>query len=419
MRRFAFVLALLAVLVVTPQASAWSWPLPGEVLRPYSLGPDPYAAGQHRGVDVAGSAGEAVRAPAAGVVSFVGVVPSSGRTVTIQTDGYAVSLTHLGEATVAKGATVAEGDAVGIAGQSGEAEWPTPYVHLGIRVSSAADGYVDPATLLPPRAVAPPPPPAAEAPVVAPAPAPVAAPVASPAPAPATPPGAGAAPSPSVGEGATGPVAGSASTAPRDASPTVSAATSPATTAPTKPGGSSAGGARPGTADAGTGQQRPRDSGRSSVSAPVGRGGHANGSRCLVQDRGAVGRLGAPRRGRSDGHRYGRVDRRYRHPVGVRTSRSSVVWAARRGRKRVARRAWWQGGCVREASGLGSAGDRAGGRERASRRARSRRSWVRGRSPGERRLVRRFPPNGRVDCCGPRPSGRIDRGRNVAAGAPP
>ena len=151
MRRFAFVLALLAVLVVTPQASAWSWPLRGDVLRPYSLGPDPYAAGQHRGVDVAGSAGEAVRAPAAGIVSFVGVVPSSGRTVTIQTDGYAVSLTHLGETTVAKGATVAEGDAVGVAGQSGEVEWPTPYVHLGIRVSSAADGYIDPATLLPPR----------------------------------------------------------------------------------------------------------------------------------------------------------------------------------------------------------------------------------------------------------------------------
>ena len=126
------------------------------MLRPYSLGPDPYAAGQHRGVDVAGSAGETVRAPAAGVVSFVGVVPSSGRTVTIQTDGYAVSLTHLGESTVAKGATVAEGDAVGIAGPSGEAEWPTPYVHLGIRVSSAADGYVDPATLLPPRLWRPP-----------------------------------------------------------------------------------------------------------------------------------------------------------------------------------------------------------------------------------------------------------------------
>ena len=78
-------------------ASAWTWPLHGDVLRPYSLGPDAYAAGQHRGVDVAGEAGESVRAPASGVVSFAGVVPSSGRTVTIQLDGYAVSLTHLGE----------------------------------------------------------------------------------------------------------------------------------------------------------------------------------------------------------------------------------------------------------------------------------------------------------------------------------
>ena len=201
MRRFALVLALLAVLVVTPQASAWSWPLRGDVLRPYSLGPDPYAAGQHRGVDVAGSAGETVWAPAAGTISFVGVVPSSGRTVTIQTDGYAVSLTHLGETTIAKGATVAEGDAVGVAGQSGDAEWPTPYVHLGIRVSSAADGYVDPASLLPPRAVVPPPP-AAAAPVVAPTPAPVVAPVTSTTPPSVTNPVAGASPSSSVGEAA-------------------------------------------------------------------------------------------------------------------------------------------------------------------------------------------------------------------------
>ena len=224
MRRFAFVLALLAVLVVTPQASAWSWPLRGEVLRPYSLGPDPYAAGQHRGVDVAGSAGETVRAPAAGVVSFVGVVPSSGRTVTIQTDGYAVSLTHLGETTVAKGATVAEGDAVGIAGQSGEVEWPTPYVHLGIRVSSAADGYVDPATLLPPRAVAPPPPPAGEAPVVAPSPAPVVPPVDEPCSGAGDAAERGPAPSPSGRRGSRWPRPRSAAVAPGEPAATASTA---------------------------------------------------------------------------------------------------------------------------------------------------------------------------------------------------
>lgn len=175
MRRFTLALALIAALGVVPSAAAWTWPLSGEVLRPYSLGPDAYAAGQHRGVDVAGASGEPVRAPAAGAVSFAGVVPGSGRTVTIQLDGYAVSVTHLGEISVVKGATVVEGSTVGVAGQSGEVEWPTPYVHLGIRVSAAADGYVDPTTLLPPRAVAPPP--AAVAPVAVPVAAPVAAPL--------------------------------------------------------------------------------------------------------------------------------------------------------------------------------------------------------------------------------------------------
>ena len=178
MRRVTLGLALLVVLSWASPAAAWTWPLGGDVLRPYSLGSDAYASGQHRGVDVAGVSGEIVRAPASGIVSFAGVVPGSGRTVTVQLDGYAVSLTHLGEISVAKGAPVVEGEAIGVAGQSGEAEWSTPYAHLGIRVSAAADGYVDPATLLPPRVVVPPPP--AAAPVVAPAPAVTPAPVAAP-----------------------------------------------------------------------------------------------------------------------------------------------------------------------------------------------------------------------------------------------
>ncbi len=148
--------ALLVSLGIAPSAMAWTWPLGGPVLRPYSLGPDAYAAGQHRGVDVAGTDGELVRAPASGTVSFVGVVPSSGKTVTIQLEGYAVSLTHLGATSIGKGASVTEGDPIGTAGTSGESEWPEPYVHLGVRVSSAADGYVDPLPLLPPRTVAPP-----------------------------------------------------------------------------------------------------------------------------------------------------------------------------------------------------------------------------------------------------------------------
>ena len=222
MRRRFVVLAVLAVLVLAPSASAWTWPLHGDVLRPYSLGPDAYAAGQHRGLDVAGDAGEPVRAPASGVVSFAGVVPSSGRTVTIQLAGYAVSLTHLGEIGVEKGATVSEGDAVGVAGGSGEVEWPAPYVHLGIRVSAAADGYLDPASLLPPRHVAPPP--TAPAPVVAPAPAPVVAP----APAPSGSPIPVPAPGPGVVGDAPGPASVGGAPAVGDPSPGAAVAVAPA-----------------------------------------------------------------------------------------------------------------------------------------------------------------------------------------------
>ena len=111
----------------------------------------PYAAGQHRGVDIgADSAGTAVVAPAAGTVSFAGTVPTSGKSVTIETaDGYSVTLTHLGSIAVSKGATVTEQDTVGTVGPSGTPEVDGPYVHLGIRVTSDPNGYVDPLGLLP------------------------------------------------------------------------------------------------------------------------------------------------------------------------------------------------------------------------------------------------------------------------------
>ena len=84
-------------------AWAWAWPADGEVLRGFSLSGDTYAAGQHRGVDVA-LGGSAVRAPAAGEVTFAGSVPMNGTTVTISFAEYKVSLTHLGALRVRRGA---------------------------------------------------------------------------------------------------------------------------------------------------------------------------------------------------------------------------------------------------------------------------------------------------------------------------
>jgi hypothetical protein len=150
-RRLA--LLIMVFLVWTPAAYAWSWPVQGPVVQPFSYDEaHPYASGQHRGVDIGAEAvGERVVAPAAGTVSFAGAVPSNGKTVTIETaDGYSVTLTHLGSIAVPKGATVAEQDTVGTLGPSGTPEVDGPYVHLGIRITADPNGYVDPLGLLPP-----------------------------------------------------------------------------------------------------------------------------------------------------------------------------------------------------------------------------------------------------------------------------
>jgi hypothetical protein len=146
------VLIVVVFLVWTPVAYAWSWPVRGPVLQGFVYDEShPYAAGQHRGVDIgADAAGEKVVAPAAGTVTFAGSVPTSGECVTIQTaDGYSVTLTHLGSILVAKGASLAEGDAVGTIGPSGTPEFEEPYVHLGVRLTSDPNGYLDPLAFLP------------------------------------------------------------------------------------------------------------------------------------------------------------------------------------------------------------------------------------------------------------------------------
>ena len=155
------VLALLPVLLafqvgVSP-ALAWTWPVDGPVLQPFSFDPgDPYAAGHHRGIDIAASRGAPVVAPAGGTISFAGTVPAGGLTLAIRTpDGYSATLVHLGAITVARGATVGEGSIVGSVGPSGDPEHAQPYVHLGIRLAADLQGYVDPLSLLPVAGIAP------------------------------------------------------------------------------------------------------------------------------------------------------------------------------------------------------------------------------------------------------------------------
>ena len=145
MRRL--LLVFLCALVVPGSAAAWTWPSEGPVTRGFSFDPDhPYAAGQHRGIDIGASSGTPVRAPAAGTVTFAGTVPNGGKTISIETpSGYTATLLHLGSLGVARGAGVREGDLVATAGTDS-------FVYFGLRRTAEPQGYVDPLDFLPPRA---------------------------------------------------------------------------------------------------------------------------------------------------------------------------------------------------------------------------------------------------------------------------
>lgn len=184
MRSLTSICALVAALAV-PSSSAfatagWTWPVRGQVVTQYKNGDDPYAAGQHRGIDLAAPAGTPVVAATAGTVAYAGVVGSSGLTVAERTsDGrYELSYLHLSEIAVRRGQAVAAGARLGAVGSSGSAPAEQPHVHFGVRESADRHAYLDPLGFLaPPPSDAteprPAPVPVAEPVRVAPAPAPI------------------------------------------------------------------------------------------------------------------------------------------------------------------------------------------------------------------------------------------------------
>jgi hypothetical protein len=195
MRRLLLVLTAflsLAAALAGPADAAWLWPVRGEVITQYRNGSDPYASGQHRGIDIAAAVGTPVVAAASGEVRFAGTAGSSGLTVSVRTgDGYDTSYLHLSSISVGAGAHVAGGERLGAVGTTGERSATAPHLHFGVREAGSRYAYVDPLSLLPP-AIAPPP---SQAPNPAPAPAP--APLApSPAPAPRAAPAPGSVPRP-------------------------------------------------------------------------------------------------------------------------------------------------------------------------------------------------------------------------------
>jgi hypothetical protein len=158
MRRFVpLLIALTAFFALAPPArAAWVWPVTGEVITQYRNGTDPYATGQHRGIDIAAPVGTPVVAAAGGEVRFAGTAGSSGLTVGIRTgDGYDTSYLHLSSLSVRAGAEVSAGERIGAVGTTGDRSAAAPHLHFGVRDAGTRHDYHDPLALL-----QPPPPPA-------------------------------------------------------------------------------------------------------------------------------------------------------------------------------------------------------------------------------------------------------------------
>ncbi len=146
----AFALAAGCVVLAPGAAAArgggshgWLAPVSGPLLRSFSVGVDRFAAGQHRGVDLAAPAGTPVLSACAGRVSFAGRVPRGGQTVSVRCGPLVATLQHLAAVRVARGRLVARGAPIASVGRA----QPRPHVHLGAR-DAASGRYLDPLSLL-------------------------------------------------------------------------------------------------------------------------------------------------------------------------------------------------------------------------------------------------------------------------------
>src|SRR5215210_5764445 len=141
MRRL--LLTLTAFLAFAPAAQAsWVWPVRGEVITNYRTGADPYAGGQHRGIDIAAPVGTSVVATAGGEVRFAGTAGSSGLTIGVRTgDGYDTSYLHLSSLAVRAGAHVSAGERIAAVGTTGTRSATAAHLHFGVRDAGTRHAY--------------------------------------------------------------------------------------------------------------------------------------------------------------------------------------------------------------------------------------------------------------------------------------
>jgi hypothetical protein len=146
-RRAASAALIAVVLMAAPAFAAagprWQPPAEGPPTRLFAVGPDPFAPGQHRGVDFA--APGPVRAACAGVVVFAGTVAGEG-TVSERCGRWRVSYAPLRRIEVREGHWIGAGAPLGRA---------AALLHFGVRHEGERFGYVDPLPFLTARRAPP------------------------------------------------------------------------------------------------------------------------------------------------------------------------------------------------------------------------------------------------------------------------
>ena len=143
---------LLALLVTAPAAAAvgpdGTWPLAPEpdVVRGFEPPPSPYASG-HRGVDLAGTPGQAVLAALPGTIGFAGSI--GGKPVVTVVHGGRRTTYEPVVASVAVGQEVDAGEAIGRLTLTDSHCFPAACLHWGlVEGTGRAKAYLDPLSLV-------------------------------------------------------------------------------------------------------------------------------------------------------------------------------------------------------------------------------------------------------------------------------
>ena len=112
------------------------WPVEGRLMSSFGERNDPFngEGAFHRGVDISGSYGQSIVAPADGVVIFADFRNGYGRTVIIQhPNGISTLYGHMSGFAVTPGQRVARGDTIGYVGLSGRSTGP--HVHYEVHIN--------------------------------------------------------------------------------------------------------------------------------------------------------------------------------------------------------------------------------------------------------------------------------------------